>query len=132
MLFLVANIRLDGPESQGDFAELRQRAKGVIEHANRAEVTFFGVNPVGLGGGLPSGLDEFASGTGGSVISGTELLAENLGKILDKNLGYYSLGYEAQGDEKRPSPKVRVRVKRKGLQVSNRPVGFVKEQAPAK
>jgi len=109
----------------GMFVEAHKLAKSVIEHANRAEVTLFGIEPSGLEQGSTDGLQELADGTGGSVIGRTEMLGLNLGKILARNLGYYSLGYEPQGKERPPVQRIRVRVDRKGVQVSARPVAFV-------
>ena len=125
LLFFVGNLRLTDRPGGGRVPELNVPVKTVIDHANRAGVTLFGVEPSGLESGSTHDLEILAKGAGGSVIGMMETLGPSLGKILDRHLGYYSLGYEPAGNEKRPVQRVRVRVKRKGVQVTSRPVAFV-------
>lgn len=127
LLFFVGSLRLrSSPRDPGRFEPAQRMAEAVIEHANRAEVTLFGIEPSGFDQGNTDDLAELANGTGGSVVGRTEMLGLNLGKILARNLGYYSIGYEPRDEANVTTQKIRVRVKRKGVQVSARPVAFPK------
>jgi VWFA-related protein len=128
LLFFVGGLKLRSPATNpGWFVEVHKLAQQVIEHANRAEVTLYGIEPSGFDQGSLDGLDELTRGTGGSVIGRTELLGANLGKILARNLGYYALGYESQGEVTAAAQRIRVRVGRRGVRVTARPVAYVKE-----
>lgn len=128
LLFLVSGVlRISddaGPGADAGFSEVAQHAKDLVELANRAGVTIYGINPGGLGTGFSDALGYLAEGTGGSTIENTDVLGPNLGKVMEQNRGYYLLGYdpgEVPGELPR---RVKVRVKRQDLKVIARPQGY--------
>ena len=119
VLFIVSNVLAVGPDSTS--SPLRQEMRTLVEHANRAGITINGIGPGGTGSGFSEALDILASGTGGSVVGNTELLGENLSRIMELNQGYYLLGYDP-GEALRTLPRtVNVKVKREGVKVQSRP-----------
>lgn len=125
LLFMVSGaLSLGGPMST-DFLHVRQEIETLVEHANRAGVTIYGISPGGLGSGYPEGLDLLSEGTGGTTIGNTELLGDNLAKVMELNRGYYLLGYDA-GDAPKGLPRsVKVRVRREGAKVAARPQAYL-------
>lgn len=150
MLFLstgILRISDGGGSLSHGFSELARDAKELVESANQAGVTLYGINPNGL---PPAGTDAslatsptpfgmmpmpfatgapafsealgyLADGTGGSTIENTNLLSENLSKVMDLNRGYYLLGYDPGEAPTKLARKVKVRVRRDGTRVHARP-----------
>ena len=143
MLFMGSGILrfTDGVGDAQGFNDVGREAKALVELANRAGVTIYGISPngpsllvpdiaaagapavgpVAAGGDFSEALGYLADGTGGSTIENTNLLGENLAKVMELNRGYYVLGYDP-GEAPRSLPrKVKVRVSRERTKVVARP-----------
>jgi VWFA-related protein len=77
--------------------DFQQRHRDMIQHARRANVTFYPVNPSGLevsgGGGRVDRLMELADNTDGVAITNTNDLRVGLQRVADDLRAYYLLGY---------------------------------------
>jgi len=118
-------IRLQGSMPGGEFNRVEQAIARLIRRANRAGVTLYAVQPSGLGSGFSEALEYLTEGTGGSAVSNTNDLQRGLGRILEENRGYYLLGYEASDAVSDKPQRVKIRVRRPGLQVRVRPEAFL-------
>lgn len=117
LLFLVSTVL---PMGGSHFSEVKRAVEDLAKRANRAGVTIYGVGPGGLGSGSSEALRYLAEETGGSTIENTELLGDNLAKVMETNSGYYLLGYDP-GDRATDIPaRVKVSVRRDGLRVAAR------------
>jgi VWFA-related protein len=130
-------------------AQIREEMRQTIGTAARAGVSFYGVDPRGVGAGLDEAIDasidvEFqnesamnriftatrraqdslrtiSAETGGFAIVNQNDLNNAFGRIIQENSSYYLLGYYPTNDGRDGKfRKVQVRVKRPGLQVKFR------------
>ena len=142
------DFNLDDPQDPNGPA-VRDALTELIGTAQRAGVSFYGVDPRGIGAGLEENIDinlperdfttdigmqavmnevrwtqgsmrTISNETGGFVIIGGDI-NEQFGKVIDENSSYYLLGYYPSSDRK--DGKFRsldLRVKRPGLRVRYR------------
>lgn len=114
---------------------VRERMRGLINEANRSGISIYTIDPRSLGvrsgGGLQDSDSLFAlsNETGGKVLHNTNDMAAGLSEIMKENEGYYLLGYHLRGSDDSPemariSREVKLRVKRPGLTVQTRRVGY--------
>jgi len=102
----------------------------VVAKANRNAVVIYTMHLRGLSSTRGSGPFEplgglfyLANETGGRAFTDENNLSKAMGWIMEKNRGYYLLGFKI--GEKDPEPaKIKVRVKRKGLRVQARAAAF--------
>ena len=121
LMFVVsALLPISGPR----FSEVKHAIEGLAEQANRSGVTIYGIGPGGLGSGSSEALRLLAEETGGSTIENTELLGENLDKVMELNRGYYLLGYDPGKSPDRQGRRVKVHVRPEGLRVAARPRAY--------
>jgi VWFA-related protein len=112
-LFPARRIDLLGPEG-----------RALIDAANRAGVTIYGISPYGAMSGFSEVLGAFAHDTGGSTVQGTNAVEDGFRKIMELNRGYYLLGYDAGVAPDKAAHKVKVEVLRRDVTVSARPLVF--------
>ncbi|HEY6804860.1 MAG TPA: VWA domain-containing protein [Pyrinomonadaceae bacterium] len=130
--------------------KIRERLAKLTEKANQNHVTFYTLSPSGIGnlGGMspmanrgegPGSVNAFAAlqgtqdigsliymakETGGRAIYGTNDTSIGLAKILEENSGYYMLGYDPGPEAVARPHKVKVVMKRPGLNVQARTTAF--------
>ncbi|MEO8360973.1 MAG: VWA domain-containing protein [Vicinamibacteria bacterium] len=121
ILFVVSGVLGIDTGASPVYAEAGEEARNLTDDANRAGVTIYGVNPGGTDSGFSDALGFLAEQTGGSTIENTELLAPNLGKVMQQNRGYYLLGYDAGEVPDKLPRQVKVRVNRPDIKVMARP-----------
>ena len=139
-----------GPDSLQDSRLVRDAISELIGTAQRAGVTFYAVDPRGVGAGLADNIDiaalpannlqselgmqmvqneirwtqdtmrTISNETGGFAILGGNV-TEDFRRIIDQNSSYYLLGYYPQGGKKNDKFRsLEVKVKRPGLRVQYR------------
>jgi len=151
LLFVLApTLRLNdipGRPMSG-FADVRKELEEVVRRANRTGVTIHGITtspPRGaigppptlsadrpdpmatMGVASPPGSDAVASlaeRTGGSTSRDIDSAEEDLARVMERNRGYYLLGYDDGRDSDDEPRKIRVRVRRSGTVVTTRPVVY--------
>ncbi len=111
------------------FGESRADPLGVAGHelidaANRAGVTIYGIGPAGGMSGFSEVLGALANDTGGSTVQGTNDVESGFQKILELNRGYYLLGYDAGTALSKAARRVKVEVLRRDVTVAARPLVF--------
>jgi VWFA-related protein len=130
--------------------KIRERLAKLTEKANQNHVTFYTLSPSGIGnlGGMspmanrgegPGSVNAFAAlqgtqdigsliymakETGGRAIYGTNDTSVGLAKILEENSGYYMLGYDPGPEAVGRPHKIKVVMKRPGLNVQARTTAF--------
>ena len=120
---LLFNSRLPGSD------RVQDRLRKLTAQANQAHIAIYTLSPSGLGlrgGGLQDldSLVALATETGGRAIYNTNDIGFGFAEILKENQGYYLLGYDP-GEGKPMAPhKIKVRVKRPGLQAQSRAVAY--------
>lgn len=111
------------------FGESRADPLGVAGHelidaANRAGVTIYGIGPAGAMSGFSEVLGALANDTGGSTVQGTNDVESGFEKIMELNRGYYLLGYDAGAAPGKTARRVKVEVLRRDVTVAARPLVF--------
>ena len=147
VIYISPGVPLEGNDS--DAFERRREAQAIIDHARRANVNVYGLDPSGLGGldredsvAVTSRvqtqandlLHALASGTGGRALVNRNDFADGAAEVFAENASYYLLGYRSTSVE--PAGRFRpidVRVNRPGVTVRARS-GYVAGRAdePAK
>jgi VWFA-related protein len=140
-----------------DASRVEDRLRELTDEANRAGVVIYTIDPAGLRTLLPQagdssggnydaratrpmrhelrrGLQILAQDTGGLAIEPTNDLNDAMRRVLDDRQGYYLLGYEPDAaryltrDQKPRFHRIRLRVKRRGLQVRSRRAYYARSQ----
>jgi len=118
-------------------AELNHSSRFItmMQSANRANVSFYPVDPGRLFSGQHSlvgnrALETMVSITDGMMISETSLMESGLRRIVDDLSNYYLLGYYSTAEADGNFHKITVRVKRPGVQVRARS-GYLAAKAAA-
>ena len=158
MLVLSEGFVFTGPAGHDDITRVDDRLRQLTDEANRAGVVIYTIDPAGLrtfrpqagdlSGGtyealasqvaredLRRGLRILAQDTGGLAIAPTNDLADAMRRVVDDRQGYYLLGYEPDAaryltrDQKPRFHRIRVLVKRRGLQVRSRRAYYARPDA---
>ncbi len=98
--------------------------RDLIDAANRAGVTIYGISPAGAMSRFSEVLGAFAHDTGGSTVQGTNDIESGFQKIMELNRGYYLLGYDTGVAPSKAARKVKVEVLRGDVTVAARPLVF--------
>jgi VWFA-related protein len=96
----------------------------LIDAANRAGVTIYGISPAGGLSGFSEVLGALAHDTGGSTVQGTNDIESGFHKIMELNRGYYLLGYDTGTAPSKAARRVKVEVLRRDVTVAARPLVF--------
>lgn len=98
--------------------------RDLVDAANRAGVTIYGISPAGGMSGFSEVLGALANDTGGSTVQGTNDVESGFDRIMELNRGYYLLGYDAGAAPGKIAHRVRVEVLRRDVKVAARPLVF--------
>lgn len=128
LIVLVARGFLFNPRLPGS-DQVRARLRNLTAQANQAHIAIYALDPRGLGlrGGGLQDLDSLvvlANETGGRAIYNTNDFSFGFAEILKENQGYYLLGYDPGESKPAAAHKIKVRVKRPGLQAQARAVAY--------
>jgi VWFA-related protein len=96
----------------------------LVDAANRAGVTIYGISPAGGMSGFSEVLGALAHDTGGSTVQGTNDVESGFQKIMELNRGYYLLGYDTGKAPSKSAHSVKVEVLRRDVTVAARPLVF--------
>jgi hypothetical protein len=142
-------------EGRDDIRRVEDRLRELTDAANRAGVVIYTLDPAGLQTLRPQasdlsgqtrdlatsqalhrelrrGMGVLAQDTGGLAIPQTNDLAGAVRRVVEDRQGYYLLGYEPDAerflgrDQKPRFHQIRVKVKRRGLQVRSRRAYFAR------
>jgi VWFA-related protein len=144
-------------ESRDDIRRVEERIRELTDAANRAGVVIYTLDPGGLrtlrpqasdlsshnhdpavaaalNRELKHGLETLAEDTGGLSLHDTNDLALAVRRVVADRQGYYLLGYQPDAsrfldrDQKARFHQIRVKVKRRGLQVRSRRAYFARPE----
>jgi hypothetical protein len=117
-----SSVRMRVPAAGIDeFFSVRDASDHLVDQANAAGVTIYGlaVEGQGRGGSRTAGLDAITLETGGRTFAKPNDLSGGAAAILEENSGYYLVGFDPGSVTAAPR-KLRVRVRRPDLRVSGR------------
>jgi VWFA-related protein len=133
LIVLVGRGFLFSPNLDGS-DKVRARLRELTAQANQARIAIYALHPGGVGsrGGGLQDLDSMvalANETGGRAIYNTNDIGFGFAEILKENQGYYLLGYDPGEEKAKADHKIKVRVKRPGLQAQARAVAYANKTA---